>query len=333
MSLPFFSLFSLFSSLALEVNPTIPSKRMVIRIPNTFNLNLNLNLSLKRSLSTTLSPHATTTPTATSPPPPPSCFTHSISQEDEDSSLYPSWDDLSSSLDNNWNFPPATPTWLPQHLLLTVDDDLDIDDNDFSTHLARPPWLDIFTPPTLASPHATAYDTENERVLSRGDTKPKSKQTLSFNPRLHHAKSPSKSLAIALSLEQDQDSVSPIKPFRPTFTPSSTLPPQPHEHPLLSRFDWRLSAPLSPPRWHPQQPPSLSSLIPSSRGLGTSGKNKLIGVGLETYFESRRWRDSKDETWGWKLKVPAGEVGEWLSCDEWKKKSVPPHATLSHPLD
>lgn len=105
---------------------------------------------------------------------------------------------------------------------------------------------------------------------------------------------------------------SPIKPYRP-LTPRAS--PQPHDSPLLSRYDWRLSSPLSPGRNRTSfDPPNLYR----APKLTKQGHNRLLGVGLEAAMEARRWSGVSEEQWGWKTTVPSGEKGKWASCDAYR---------------
>ncbi|KAM0747776.1 P-loop containing nucleoside triphosphate hydrolase protein [Meredithblackwellia eburnea MCA 4105] len=107
-----------------------------------------------------------------------------------------------------------------------------------------------------------------------------------------------------------------ISPYRPPARPST--PRQPHDFPLLSRNDWRLSSPLPLPRPSLWEPPNLLQAARSNQV--PTGVNKLVGVGLDPGAETRRYSSTKDERWGWKVRVPESEKGGWLSCDEYIKK-------------
>jgi hypothetical protein len=108
--------------------------------------------------------------------------------------------------------------------------------------------------------------------------------------------------------------------------------PQPHDLPLLSRTDWRLSAPPPP---HPLAstssafPPILSYASKRPRSLSarqrkgrltSSGENLVLGVGPNPQKEALRWSGTKDEAWGWKVKVPDKERADWKSADAYRIK-------------
>lgn len=134
--------------------------------------------------------------------------------------------------------------------------------------------------------------------------------------------------------------VTPIRPFVPFGFPTYD-PIQPHEIPLTSRNDWRLSSPLTrlhrdlkvkppPPRLSifskfkdpPIVPPSLWFARPGYPNSALQGMNRLVGVGLEPSEEGNRWAKESHEKWGWRTPVPDSEKGEWIALDEWRKGCV-----------
>ena len=131
--------------------------------------------------------------------------------------------------------------------------------------------------------------------------------------------------------------VTPIRPFVPFGFPTYD-PIQPHEIPLTSRNDWRLSSPLTrlhrdlkvkppPPKLSilskfkdpPIVPPSLWFARAGFPNSALQGMNRLVGVGLEPSEEGNRWAKDSHEKWGWKTPVPESEKGEWIALDEWRK--------------
>ena len=95
--------------------------------------------------------------------------------------------------------------------------------------------------------------------------------------------------------------------------------PQPHELPLVSRSDWRLSSPLR--KYLRSSPPSLYSR--AENDTKSQGHNRLVGIGLETSRIARSYK-SRDvegaEPWGWKVKVKESEKGTWTSADQYRKR-------------
>lgn len=131
-----------------------------------------------------------------------------------------------------------------------------------------------------------------------------------------------------------------LRPFVPFGEPTYD-PIQPHELPLTSRHDWRLSSPLTrlhrdlkvkppPPKLSifskfkdpPILPPTLRLPRPGLPNSAAQGMDKMIGVGLEPALEGNRWAGGEHEKWGWKVPVPFTEKGEWIALDEWRKGSV-----------
>jgi len=117
----------------------------------------------------------------------------------------------------------------------------------------------------------------------------------------------------------------PLNTVLPYLVPAPLPPcpvhpsPQPHEVPLDSRSDWRLSSPLR--RYLRPSPPSLYSR--SENDTKSQGHNRLLGVGLETSRIARSYK-SRDvegaEAWGWKVKVKDSEKGSWTSADQYRKR-------------
>ena len=110
-----------------------------------------------------------------------------------------------------------------------------------------------------------------------------------------------------------------IRPFVPTPRPADPDEPlQPHHFPLTSRHDWRLSSPLrKPSRTRPAFPPSLWQAGP----LALQGHNRFVGVGVEAGRSARGWAAMRrEEAWGWKVKVPESERGEWSSADAYRQR-------------
>lgn len=104
-------------------------------------------------------------------------------------------------------------------------------------------------------------------------------------------------------------STSPIRPYIPPPRPASRQ----QARPLLSRNDWRLSSPVRRPRSTLRtSPPSLS--VPTD--MSRQGHNKLVGIGVEP-ARVGRWNKemAMQEQWGWKIRPPSGEKGEWLAAD------------------
>lgn len=109
---------------------------------------------------------------------------------------------------------------------------------------------------------------------------------------------------------------SPIQPYVPPKASTSTLPKQPHDYPLLSRSDWRLSSPLFP---IPARSRSTPEHLAKARDLKRQGHNLLVGVGMQPAAEAARFQGTRDERWGWRLSVPEEEKGGWPSCDVYRK--------------
>lgn len=109
-------------------------------------------------------------------------------------------------------------------------------------------------------------------------------------------------------------------PPPPSLDPSPATPLQPHQVPLTSRYDWRLSSPLRrPSRTRPSAPPPLWA--PTS--LALQGHNRFVGVGVEPARTARGGAAiRREEAWGWKVKVPESERGEWASADAYRLRSV-----------
>lgn len=109
-----------------------------------------------------------------------------------------------------------------------------------------------------------------------------------------------------------------INPYRPLLTPSYPWP-QPHEFPLRSSNDWRLSSPILS-RTSIEEPVDLY-LPQESELIKAVGHNKLVGVGPDCAREARRWKLTKDESWSEKHSVPKDEGrGQWASGDAYVKK-------------
>lgn len=125
-----------------------------------------------------------------------------------------------------------------------------------------------------------------------------------------------------------------IHPYIPISIPTFD-PVQPHENKLLSRYDWRLSAPLH--QLHrdasrptdpdsPPYPPLLFRTRPSLGYLALQGHNRLIGVGLEPALEGARYGIdlNLEERWGWKHPVDDDQKNGWSDLDSWRVKCVCP---------
>lgn len=116
-------------------------------------------------------------------------------------------------------------------------------------------------------------------------------------------------------------STSPIRPYLPLSTAPLT---ETHARPLLSRTDWRLSSPISA---HPRSsrpsrfrgpPPLTRSTIQANL---KQGHNKLVGVGVEP-ARVGWWNAtmSKEEQWGWKVRIPTSEKGAWSAGELYIRK-------------
>jgi hypothetical protein len=118
------------------------------------------------------------------------------------------------------------------------------------------------------------------------------------------------------------NTISPYLALPPPLFPCPVHPsPQPHELPLVSRSDWRLSSPLR--RYLRSNPPSLYSRLEND--TKAQGHNRFVGVGVETcrISKSHRSRDVEgSEPWGWKTKVKESERGGWASADLYRKRCV-----------
>lgn len=133
------------------------------------------------------------------------------------------------------------------------------------------------------------------------------------------------------SRSYEWNSPPPVEPFVPFGVPTRH-PIQPHEIPLLDRYDWRLSSPLHQlPRYSkpkfvegsniqaPRYPPVLSLNRPGSDWPNRQGNNKLIGVGLEPANEGvRSGRFQAHEKWGWKVPVGDEMKSTWIALDTWR---------------
>lgn len=119
-----------------------------------------------------------------------------------------------------------------------------------------------------------------------------------------------------ISTETTLNLDSPIQPYRPVLSvyrsPSDLL--QPHERPVLSRFDWRLSAPV------PLNPRGSPPSYYRKTDLVKQGSNRLVGVGLDAAREAFRREATEDEPWGWKVPVPPNQKGTWPSCDAYRTR-------------
>ncbi|GAA5983326.1 hypothetical protein JCM5350_003073 [Sporobolomyces pararoseus] len=116
------------------------------------------------------------------------------------------------------------------------------------------------------------------------------------------------------------NTVSPYVALSPPTSPCSVHPsPQPHELPLVSRSDWRLSSPLR--RYLRSSPPSLYSRLEND--TKSQGHNRFVGVGVEPGRTTKSYK-SKDaessEPWGWKAKVKESEKGSWPAADLYRKR-------------
>ncbi|GAA5867609.1 hypothetical protein JCM1840_002569 [Sporobolomyces johnsonii] len=113
------------------------------------------------------------------------------------------------------------------------------------------------------------------------------------------------------------DTLSPYLPPLSPETSASDGPPQPHELPLLSRSDWRLSSPLRR-RVRSTPPPLWSRTETDTR---SQGHNRLVGVGVEAARLGRSMQALEgEEYWGWKLKVKGAEKGKWKAADSYRKR-------------
>ncbi|GAA6064109.1 hypothetical protein JCM10212_002486 [Sporobolomyces blumeae] len=126
------------------------------------------------------------------------------------------------------------------------------------------------------------------------------------------------------NLPMPQNAISPyvasvpsLVPYAPSIHPS----PQPHEVPLVSRTDWRLSSPL---RKFIRSSPSSLYARTEETSTKALGHNRLVGVGVETgriaLGPKARGAADQSETWGWKVKVPESEKGTWIAADLYRKR-------------
>lgn len=114
-----------------------------------------------------------------------------------------------------------------------------------------------------------------------------------------------------------------IAPYIVPAPPAVSCPvhpsPQPHEVPLVSRSDWRLSSPLR--RYLRSDPPSLYSRMEND--TKAQGHNRLVGIGVEP-GRTARGPNSREvegsEPWGWKIKVKESERGSWPAADTYRKR-------------
>jgi len=116
-----------------------------------------------------------------------------------------------------------------------------------------------------------------------------------------------------------------ISPFVPAAAPADADKSlEPHQIPLTSRYDWRLSSPLrSQTRTRPDSPPTLWA----HASTALQGHNRLVGVGVEPGRTARGGAQiRREEAWGWKIRVPENESGAWLSADAYRSRSVPSSA-------
>ncbi|GAA5962773.1 hypothetical protein JCM21900_006498 [Sporobolomyces salmonicolor] len=113
------------------------------------------------------------------------------------------------------------------------------------------------------------------------------------------------------------DTISPYLPPLSKETYASHGPAQPHELPLLSRSDWRLSSPLR--RQIRSTPPPLWSRTETD--TKSQGHNRLVGVGPGAARVGRGQHAVEgEERWGWKTKVMGAEKGEWKDADTYRKR-------------
>ena len=144
--------------------------------------------------------------------------------------------------------------------------------------------------------------------------------------RLLDTTSPERNLPVGPPASAQVHLNSNISPYFPPRTLSSRgsvaahPDPQPHHFPLVSRYDWRLSSPLAAPcpSGFLRMPPLLHTTEPSSHRK--TGVNRLVGIGLDSAREGARWQGSKDERWGWKVRVPQNETTVWTSADAYRSR-------------
>lgn len=177
--------------------------------------------------------------------------------------------------------------------------------------LDRRPSPTPFNPPPAPTP-PPPVDAAPQVIVE--STRPKAQPLLVEKPIIHSVLGPE---ALAAS------SISPYVP--PTSSRPDAALNQPHQNLLLSRNDWRLSSPRrrrrSASEAVPTEPPSLYSHAKNT----LQGHNKLLGVGVEP-VRSGQWTGGLrgEEPWGWKVKVPSGERGEWVAADVHRKRFVTP---------
>ena len=122
-----------------------------------------------------------------------------------------------------------------------------------------------------------------------------------------------------------------IEPYTPPPQGEAASPahpyPQPHDYPILSRHDWRLSSSSfgGAPAISRRRPRSLYEA-----GTALAGHNALLGVGLPPLEESKRRFDDPAEAqteeeerrlaaerWGWRKPTPDSDRDHWPALDAW----------------
>ncbi|GAA6021532.1 hypothetical protein JCM11491_006473 [Sporobolomyces phaffii] len=164
---------------------------------------------------------------------------------------------------------------------------------------------------------------EPKPLTVQTSSKRKGKETVPEPGHLFTARvrrDPAAHLRLRPSQRIPANTISPyVAPDPPTFRCQVHPSPQPHEFPLVSRSDWRLSSPLR--RYLRSNPASLYSRLEND--TKAQGHNFLVGVGIETSRITKSFRSPEvagSEPWGWKVKVKEAERGGWPAADLYRKR-------------
>ncbi|KAK4046646.1 hypothetical protein OIV83_005929 [Microbotryomycetes sp. JL201] len=194
---------------------------------------------------------------------------------------------------------------------------------ELQTH-ARHPGPQANVEPSKKASHSKESSSAKDKTMRAKTAVEKEKKTVKAAIKARAKRLENRNIAAAvpvsptLTLEH-----SPIRPYRvPAQVPPEDTE-QPYAHPLLSRYDWRLSAPFSSMRKRQTlnalltNPPSLYEPI----DLSGPGHNKLVGIGVDS-SKVGSWssRMRSEEQWGWKVRVPAMEKQPCPPADVFRKR-------------
>lgn len=136
-------------------------------------------------------------------------------------------------------------------------------------------------------------------------------------PRAPTPRSRSAPLRLEPVPPSDPSLIAPYIPSLPPSSPDATLS-SPASELLVSRHDWRLSAPLR--RYLRRFPPPLFSRTETD--TTSLGHNRLVGVGVDAARIGKHALVRGEEQWGWKVRVPESERGAWPDADAYRKRCV-----------